>query len=112
MTERVAVAFSRDGTGCERSGRRDYNLRMMNAPRLYQTLLRFYDQRGLSGAPWPVLNKPSDEQLQQHLALNRWLEEESEPNTSQHAHARIFSAWIAQAMMVRRFRSEFPHIVA
>jgi hypothetical protein len=85
---------------------------MDNPDNVYRQLLHFYDQRGVSGAPWPVLDKLSDEKLEQHLELNRWLESVSEPNTTQHAHARIFAGWIAQAMMLRRFRREFAELAA
>jgi len=83
----------------------------MTAGQLYKSLLRFYDQCGVSGAPWPVLNTLSDEELDRHLALNRWLEDASYPHTRRHAHARLFGGWIAQATMIRRFRREFPHLV-
>ena len=79
---------------------------------VYRRLLRFYDQRGVSGAPWPVLNKLSDEELEQHLELNRWLESVSEPNTRQHAHARVFAGWVAQAMIIRSFRRDFAGLAA
>lgn len=83
---------------------------MSTPQRIYQSLHRFYDQRGVPGAPWPVLNKLSDDELEKHLELNRWLEGVSEPNTGQQAHTRIFAGWISHAMMIRRFRSEFPLI--
>jgi hypothetical protein len=83
----------------------------MNPDEIYQSLRRFYNQRGVSGAPWPVLNQLSDDDLDQHLALNRWLKDVSDPDTAQHVHAGVFSGWISQAMMIRRFRREFPHLV-
>jgi hypothetical protein len=82
----------------------------VNSGEIYQSLRCFYNQRGVSGPPWPMLNQLSDDDLDRHLALNRWLKDASEPHTIQHSQAGMFCGWISQAMMIRRFRREFPHL--
>lgn len=84
----------------------------MNARQLHGHLLRRYDQRGVSGAPWPLLTTRPDDELRADFKLSRSLQDMSEPNTSEYENGRVIAGWISQALMLRQFYRQHPQLAA
>lgn len=75
-------------------------------------LLRRYDQRGVPGAPWPLLATRADAELRRDLGLSRLLQDASEPNSREYENGRVIAGWISQALMLRRFHRDYPTLAA
>jgi hypothetical protein len=76
----------------------------------YLDLLEKYRQVR-PGPPWERIEAWTDAELHGHLNTTRELREEFPPDTKEHViGGGVIGGWIAQALMIRRFRREHPEL--